>query len=105
MPFIITGLFEHSSWTFMSRSEGKGISWDGPQGNFNGSPSLIINIWFPSPILSRSVSSPRRVWCTLTLGDSSHSSAVCQGMSETGNVLHPSTHGALMYLWNGHSRG
>jgi len=29
----------------------------------------------------------------------------CQGASETRNVLHPSTHGALMYLWNGHSRG
>ena len=29
----------------------------------------------------------------------------CQGMSETGDVLHPSTHRAPMYLWNGHSRG
>ncbi|SRR6266436_6345887 len=29
----------------------------------------------------------------------------CQGTSETGNVLCPSTHGAPMYLWNGHSRG
>src|SRR5258707_3858723 len=29
----------------------------------------------------------------------------CQGMSETGNVLHPSTCGALTYLRNGHSRG
>ena len=31
--------------------------------------------------------------------------AMCQGMSETRDMLHPSTHGALMYLWNGHSRG
>src|SRR5260221_10454380 len=29
----------------------------------------------------------------------------CQGASETGNVLHPSTCGAPMYLWNRHSRG
>src|SRR5258708_5564263 len=29
----------------------------------------------------------------------------CQGMSETGNVLHPSTCGAPTYLRNGHSRG
>src|SRR5260221_13632063 len=29
----------------------------------------------------------------------------CQGASETRNVPHPSTHGAPMYLWNGHSRG
>ena len=29
----------------------------------------------------------------------------CQGASETGNVPCPSTHGAPMYLWNGHSRG
>ena len=29
----------------------------------------------------------------------------CQGMSETGDMLHPSTHGALTYLQNGHSRG
>src|SRR5258708_8182076 len=29
----------------------------------------------------------------------------CQGASETGNVLCLSTHGAPMYMWNGHSRG
>ncbi len=29
----------------------------------------------------------------------------CQGASETGDMLCPSTHGAPMYLWNGHSRG
>ena len=29
----------------------------------------------------------------------------CQGASETRNVLRPSTHGAPMYLQNGHSRG
>src|SRR5260221_1438435 len=29
----------------------------------------------------------------------------CQGMSETGNMLHPSTCGAPMYLQNRHSRG
>ncbi len=31
--------------------------------------------------------------------------ALCQGTSETKNMLRPSTHGALMYLQNGHSRG
>src|SRR5258707_15814456 len=30
---------------------------------------------------------------------------ICQGASETGDMLRPSTHRALMYLWNGHSRG
>src|SRR5258708_22626596 len=30
---------------------------------------------------------------------------VCQGTSETGDVLCPSAHRAPMYLWNGHSRG
>ncbi len=29
----------------------------------------------------------------------------CQGASETGDVLRPSTHRALTYLQNGHSRG
>ena len=29
----------------------------------------------------------------------------CQGMSETRDVLHPSTHGAPMNLRNRHSRG
>ncbi len=29
----------------------------------------------------------------------------CQGAPETRNMLHPSTHRALMYLQNGHSRG
>src|SRR5258708_10026433 len=31
--------------------------------------------------------------------------ARCQGMSETRNMLCPSTHGAPMYLWNAHSMG
>ena len=31
--------------------------------------------------------------------------SLCQGTSETGNMLCPSTCGALTYLWNGHSRG
>src|SRR5258707_2219610 len=30
---------------------------------------------------------------------------VCQGMSETGNVSHPSAHGTPTDLWNGRSRG
>ena len=30
---------------------------------------------------------------------------LCQGASETGNVSHPSACGALMDLWNRHSRG
>ena len=30
---------------------------------------------------------------------------MCQGVSETGNVSHPSAHGTLTDLWNGHSRG
>src|SRR5258708_9530695 len=33
------------------------------------------------------------------------SNTSCQGASETGDVLCPSTHRALTYLWNGHSRG
>src|SRR5258708_4523010 len=36
---------------------------------------------------------------------SSTHSPMCQGASETGNVLHPSTCGALTYLRNRHSRG
>src|SRR5258708_731817 len=35
----------------------------------------------------------------------SSSKASCQGASETGNVLHPSTCRAPTYLQNGHSRG
>src|SRR5260221_37805 len=34
-----------------------------------------------------------------------HIHVYCQGTSETGNVLCPSTCGAPTYLWNGHSRG
>ena len=39
------------------------------------------------------------------LGMDPDTSTECQGVSETGNMLHPSTHRALMYLQNGHSRG
>ena len=31
--------------------------------------------------------------------------ANCQGASETGDMLCPSTHRAPTYLWNGHSKG
>src|SRR5260370_18495540 len=37
--------------------------------------------------------------------DANETDNTCQGASETGNMLCPSTHRALMYLWNGHSRG
>ena len=60
------------------------------------------------------------VWCTdellpiqfvsfsnlfLDLDFGSFTQDVCQGASETRNMLCPSTHGALTYLQNGHSRG
>src|SRR5258708_39102666 len=47
----------------------------------------------------------RRIIDMIHYRDDFHPPYRCQGMSETRNVLHPSTCGAPMYLWNGHSRG
>ena len=41
-------------------------------------------------------------WCNIVVGKEN---GECQGVSKTENVVHPSTHGAPMYLQNGHSRG
>ena len=43
--------------------------------------------------------------CLLGVACRCQHSVGVQGMSETGNVLCPGTHRALMYLQNGHSRG
>ena len=78
ISFIITGLFKYSASTSLPRSEGKNVSWTWPQAVFNRSPNLIINIWFPSPILSRRVcSAGGAIAFMLAMGNCSHLGGIC----------------------------
>src|SRR5260221_10275273 len=55
--------------------------------------SLQVPMVFMSAWVQVLFASHKRLWL------------LCQGTSETRDVLHPSTHRTLMYLQNGHSRG
>ena len=78
IPFIITGTFEDGTSILAPRSEGKDVPRARSQEVFNGRPSLIIRVWFSSPILSRRVRSAKgAAWFLLTSGDCSHSGSIC----------------------------
>src|SRR5260221_11060380 len=78
IPFIIAGMFEDGTSILVPRSGGKDDPWARSQEVFNRRPSLIIRVWFSSPILSRRVCSTKGVaWFPLTLGDCSHSGSIC----------------------------
>src|SRR5258708_18933974 len=77
IPLVITGTFEESTLLLVPRFEGELITWVRLGKVLNGSLSLAISIWLPSPILSKTVSSGRGViMFTVTLGDHSHSGAI-----------------------------
>src|SRR5258708_4697927 len=77
MTLVIASSLEYGSSTLVSKSEGEQVSQGRLRQAFRGSPSLIINPWFPKFILSRSVHSIGRVQHTFTSGNGPHSGCIC----------------------------
>ena len=65
IPLVITGMFKESALLLAPRFKGELITWVRLGKVLNGSLSLTISIWLPSPTLSKRVRSGRGLVCTI----------------------------------------